>query len=91
MQNDLGDSLTFTSNKTQNFASTYATGAAYKVYVTGQPSAQSCIPTFSTGTITANVTISAACATGPTRQLGTVSGFRALPARARSKMAFASK
>jgi hypothetical protein len=78
MQNDLGDSLTFTSNKTQTFASTYATGAAYKVYVTSQPSAQSCIPTFSTGTITSNVTISAACATGLTRQLGTVSGVSSI-------------
>ncbi len=72
LQNDQGDTLTFSSNQTQAFAGSYTSGSAYTVYVTGQPSAQSCIPTYSTGTITSNVTINAACATGSTRKLGTV-------------------
>ncbi len=73
MQDDQGDTLTFTKNNTQTFAKTYASGATYTVYVTSQPSAQSCIPTYFTGTITSNVTINAACATGATRALGTIS------------------
>jgi hypothetical protein len=73
MEDDQGDTLTFTGNTTQAFANSYASGSAYTVYVTSQPSAQSCIPTYSTGTITSNVTISATCATGSTRQLGTIS------------------
>ncbi len=74
MQDDQGDTLTFTSNGTQTFTKTYTTGATYTVYVTSQPSAQSCIPTYFTGTITSNVTVNAACATGATRALGTISG-----------------
>ena len=74
LQDDQGDSLTFTGSGTQKFATTYASGSTYTVYVTSQPASQSCIPTYSTGTITSNVTISAACATGSTRQMGTVSG-----------------
>ncbi len=78
MQDDQGNSLTFTSNTTQKFANTYTSGSTYTVYVTNQPANQSCIPTYSTGTITSNVTISAACATGSTRQLGTVSGVSSI-------------
>jgi hypothetical protein len=73
MQDDQGATLTFTSNKTQTFSNTYASGATYTVYVTSQPSEQSCIPTYSNGTITSNTTIAATCATGSTRQLGTIS------------------
>ena len=73
MQDDQGDTLTFTSNGTQSFTKTYTSGAAYTVYVTSQPSAQSCTPTYSTGTITSSITIAANCATGLTRPLGTVS------------------
>jgi hypothetical protein len=73
MQDDQGDTLTFTTNNTQTFTKTYTGGATYTVYVTGQPSAQACIPTYFTGTIGSNTTLSAACATGATRQLGTVS------------------
>ena len=73
MQDDQGDTLTFNGNTTQTFTKTYASGATYTVYVTSQPTSQSCIPTYATGTITSNVTINAACATGATRQLGTVS------------------
>ncbi len=63
MQDDQGDTLTFTSNGTQSFTKTYTSGAAYTVYVTSQPSAQSCTPTYSTGTITSSITIAANCAT----------------------------
>jgi hypothetical protein len=74
IQDDQGDTLTFSNNSTQTFAKTYTSGAKYTVYVTSQPSAQACTPTYSTGTITSNVTITVACSTGATRALGTVSG-----------------
>jgi hypothetical protein len=73
MQDDQGDTLTFSSSTTKTFTKTYTTGATYTFYVTSQPSAQSCTPTYTTGTINSNVTINAACATGATRALGTVS------------------
>ena len=57
---------------------TYTSGSTYSVYVTNQPSAQSCIPTYFTGTITSNVTVNAVCATGSTRALGTVSGVSSI-------------
>jgi len=75
MQDDQGDTLTFSSNTTQTFTKTYATGATYAVYVTSQPTAEACVPTYSTGTINSNTTINATCATGSTRQLGTISGI----------------
>jgi hypothetical protein len=74
MQDDKGDTLSFTSNGTQIFATSYASGSKYTVNVTTQPLTQSCIPTYTTGTIASSVTINAACATALTRQLGTVSG-----------------
>ncbi|HEV2401519.1 MAG TPA: hypothetical protein VGS27_31575 [Candidatus Sulfotelmatobacter sp.] len=73
-QDDQGDTLTFNNNSTQTFAKSYATGSSYTVYLTTQPSAQSCTPTYETGTISANVTLAVACATGSNRQLGTISG-----------------
>ncbi len=78
MQDDQGDTLTFNSNTTQTFTKMYTNGAAYSIYVTSQPSAQSCIPTYFTGTITANTTVSAVCATGSTRALGTVSNVSSI-------------
>jgi len=78
MQDDQGDTLTFAGNTTQTFTKTYASGATYTVYVTSQPASQSCLPTYSTGTITSNVAIAAACATGATRVLGTVSGVSSI-------------
>jgi len=78
MQDDQGDTLTFTSNGTKTFSKTYTSGASYTVYVTSQPSAEACIPTYSKATITSNTTISAVCATGSTRQLGTVSGVSSI-------------
>jgi len=79
VENDQGQTLTFTSNETQAFSYSYTSGATYTVSVTQQPSAQACIPTYSTGTIKSDVTISATCATGSTRQLGTISGVGAAP------------
>ena len=78
LQDDQGDNLTFTNNSTQTFAKTYTSGAKYTVYVTSQPSAQACTPTYSSGTITSNVSITAACATGATRALGTISGVSSI-------------
>jgi hypothetical protein len=73
LEDDQGATLTFTSNGTQTFSNSYASGAAYTVNVTTQPLTQSCVPTYTTGTITSGITISAACATASTRALGTVS------------------
>jgi hypothetical protein len=73
MEDDKGDTLTFTGNNTQTFASSYTSGATYTVSVTNQPSTQSCVPTYMTGTISSSITIDATCATGATRQLGTIS------------------
>ena len=73
MQDDQGSTLTFSTNNTQTFSNSYASGAAYTVTVTNQPLTQSCLPIFFSGTLTSNVTISANCATGSTRPLGTVS------------------
>lgn len=78
LQDDQGDTLTFTNNSTQTFAKSYTSGATYTVYVTSQPSTQSCAPTYSTATITANTTLSVACATGATRALGTISGVSSI-------------
>jgi hypothetical protein len=72
-EDDKGDTLSFSSNSTQTFASTYTSGATYVVSVTNQPATQSCVPTYTTGTITSGITIAASCATGSTRALGTVS------------------
>jgi hypothetical protein len=73
LQDDQGATLTFTGNDTETFSNSYASGAAYTVSVTTQPSTQSCIPTYASGTITSNITIFATCGTGSTRQLGTIS------------------
>jgi hypothetical protein len=73
LQDDQGATLTFSSNNTQTFSNTYASGAAYTVSITSQPLTVSCIPTYATGTITANITIFASCNDGALRPLGTVS------------------
>jgi len=78
MQDDLGDTLTFSGNTTKTFTTSYTNGAKYTIYVTAQPAAQSCVPSFFTGTINSNLTVSAACATGGTRALGTVSGVSSI-------------
>ncbi|MGO8796030.1 MAG: beta strand repeat-containing protein [Candidatus Sulfotelmatobacter sp.] len=73
MQDDQGQTLTFSSNNTQTFSNTYANGATYTVSVTSQPTDEACIPTYSTATINSNTTIMATCDTGATRAMGTVS------------------
>jgi hypothetical protein len=72
-EDDKGATLTFTSNGTQTFSTTYASGATYTVSVITQPTIEACIPTYSTGTINSATTIMATCATGATRPLGTIS------------------
>jgi len=78
MQDDQGDTLTFTNNSTKTFTKSYTSGAKYTVYVTSQPSSQACTPTYATGTISSSVTMTAACATGATRALGTVRGVSSI-------------
>jgi len=78
LQDDQGDTLTFSSSSTQTFTKSYTSGSKYTVYVTSQPTSQACTPTYSTGTISSNVTITAACATGATRALGTVSAVSSI-------------
>ncbi len=78
LEDDQSNTLTFTSSGTQTFANTYTAGSTYTVYVTGQPSAQACTPTYSTATINSSTTISVVCATGATRALGSVSGVSSI-------------
>jgi hypothetical protein len=79
LQDDQGDTLTFSSGSgVQTFAKSYTSGSTYTVYVTSQPAAQACTPTYSLATISSNVTLSVACATGTTRALGTVSNVSSI-------------
>ncbi len=78
LQDDQGDTLTFSSGGTQTFTKSYTSGSKYTIYVTSQPTAQACTPTYSTGTISANLTINVACATGATRALGSVSAVSSI-------------
>ncbi|HTZ84752.1 MAG TPA: hypothetical protein VMB66_16245, partial [Candidatus Acidoferrales bacterium] len=71
---DKGQALTFNGNSTLTFSSSYTNGATYTVNASAQPTSQACTPTYFTGTISSNLTLSATCATGATRQLGTISG-----------------
>ncbi|HKT88139.1 MAG TPA: hypothetical protein VJQ59_06870, partial [Candidatus Sulfotelmatobacter sp.] len=61
-------------NSTLTFPSSYTSGATYTVNASSQPATQACTPTYLTGTITSDITLSVTCATGATRQLGTISG-----------------
>src|SRR5205823_9270444 len=64
MQDDKADNLTFTSNNTQTFATSYASGSSYTVSVKTQPSGQTCtLSSNATGTITSNTTVTATCTT----------------------------
>jgi hypothetical protein len=78
LEDDQGETLTFNSNTTQTFSNKYAVGATYTVSVITQPLTESCIPTYSTGTINSNTTIMATCATGATRPLGTISNVSSI-------------
>src|SRR5256885_761611 len=64
MQDDKADNLTFTTNNTQTFATSYASGSTYSVSVQTQPAGQTCtLSSNATGTITSNITVTAACTT----------------------------
>src|SRR5229473_5689545 len=64
VQDNNGDSLTFTANNTQTFATSYASGSSYTVSVQTQPGGQTCtLSSNATGTITANTTVTATCVT----------------------------
>jgi Cellulase (glycosyl hydrolase family 5) len=63
LQDDAGKQLTFSSSTSQTFSNSYVSGATYSVSVMTQPSGQNCtLSNNTTGTITANVTITVACA-----------------------------
>src|SRR5450432_1895369 len=67
MQDNKTDTLTFTTNTTQTFTQSYASGTAYQVKVKTQPSGQTCtLSSNATGTITANTTVTATCTTNTT-------------------------
>ena len=62
MQDDKGDTLTFTTNGTQAFATSYPSGSTYSVTVKTQPAGQTCtLSKNASGTITSNITVSASC------------------------------
>ena len=67
VQDNQGDSLTFTTNSTQTFAKTYTSGSTYSVTVSTQPAGQTCtLSSNATGTITSNITVTATCTTNVT-------------------------
>ena len=56
------DTLTFTTNETLPFATTYASGSSYTVTIETQPSGQTCaLGSNATGTITKNTVVTATC------------------------------
>src|SRR5947209_1344694 len=62
LQDNKSDQLTFTSDTTQAFSSSYASGSAYSVAVKTQPSGQTCtLGGNASGTITSNTTVTATC------------------------------
>lgn len=63
MQDDKGDTLTFTTDMTQSFASQYSSGATYAVSVKSNPNGQTCsVGSNATGSATSNVTVAVTCA-----------------------------
>ena len=62
VQDSLGDTLTFTSNTTQTFATPYASGTSYTVTGKTQPIGQTCtLSSNARGTIKSNITVTATC------------------------------
>src|SRR5258707_10446396 len=58
------ETLTFTANNTQTFATPYTSGLTYAVRVKTQPAGQTCtLSSNASGTITSNVTATATCTT----------------------------
>jgi|tagenome__1003787_1003787.scaffolds.fasta_scaffold20968785_1 hypothetical protein len=78
----IGPDLTFTGNGQQAFTDTYVSGATYAVAITQQPTGEACtLGANSSGTITANVTVTATCVSNvPTFSIGgTLSGLSSGP------------
>lgn len=66
VQDDKTDTLTFTTNNSpQPLSTAYASGSTYSVTVKTQPSGQTCVLSNSTGTVTADTTVTATCTTNP--------------------------
>lgn len=72
VKDDQNATLTFSVDGTQQFSNTYTSGATYSVTVTAQPTGQLCsLGPNSSGTITANVIVTATCsASGNTFTIG---------------------
>jgi hypothetical protein len=64
VQDDKSDTLTFTASGTKTFATSYASGSTYSVTVKTQPAGQTCtLSKNASGTINANITVTASCVT----------------------------
>jgi hypothetical protein len=88
LQNNGGDSLVRTTNGAFTFATALATGSAYAVTVSSQPTGQTCTVTNGSGTIaSANVTnVAVTCVTNPVTTVRTFTG--ALPSGATGTLSF---
>ncbi|MGO8816531.1 MAG: kelch repeat-containing protein [Terriglobia bacterium] len=78
LQNNGGNNLSVTANGSFTFTAALASGAAYNVTVSTQPSnpTQTCAVTSGTGTVSSNVTsVAVACTTNTYTVGGTVSGL----------------
>src|ERR1700691_985044 len=76
VQDNVGPTLTFTTNSTQTFSNTYASGATYSVTVQTQPTGQTCtLSGNASGTITSNITVTATCASSAPTISVSVSGL----------------
>jgi hypothetical protein len=77
LQDDKGDQLTFTSNTTQAFATSYTSGAAYSVSIVTQPAGQICtLGSNASGNANSNITVAVTCVTPVTFTLSAmVSGL----------------
>ena len=63
VQDSKSDSLTFSTNNTQTFASSYASGSTYSVTVVTQPAGLTCtLSSNASGTITSNTLLRRTCA-----------------------------
>src|SRR5260370_36126391 len=77
VQDNVGNQLSFTTNTTLTFASTYASGASYSVTIFKQPTGQTCtLGSNASGTITGNTTVAITCVTSYTLSAA-VSGLAA--------------
>lgn len=76
LQDNVGDSLTFTSNNTQTFATAYVIGSSYTVTVATQPAGLTCtLSSNASGTITSNITVTATCVATTFTLSASVSGL----------------